>query len=82
MNKTQIFEFFRRLAEANPAPETELAYGNTYQLLVAVVLVILVAVVLVILGVDPSVVPVLLVAAALVLDAVTSNSSFPDSSCG
>ncbi|MBM3594782.1 MAG: endonuclease III [Alphaproteobacteria bacterium] len=38
MNKNQIFEFFRRLAEANPAPETELAYGNTYQLLVAVVL--------------------------------------------
>ena len=38
MNKDAIFEFFRRLAEANPAPETELAYGNTYQLLVAVVL--------------------------------------------
>ena len=38
MNKAAIFEFFRRLAEANPAPETELAYGNTYQLLVAVVL--------------------------------------------
>jgi endonuclease-3 len=38
MNRAQIFEFFRRLAEANPAPETELAYGNTYQLLVAVVL--------------------------------------------
>ncbi len=38
MTKAQIFEFFRRLAEANPAPETELAYGNTYQLLVAVVL--------------------------------------------
>ncbi len=36
MKKDQIFEFFRRLAEANPAPETELAYGNTYQLLVAV----------------------------------------------
>ena len=38
MNRAQIFEFFRRLAEANPAPETELEYGNTYQLLVAVVL--------------------------------------------
>jgi len=38
LKKDQIFEFFRRLAEANPAPETELAYGNTYQLLVAVVL--------------------------------------------
>ena len=38
MKKDHIFEFFRRLAEANPAPETELAYGNTYQLLVAVVL--------------------------------------------
>ncbi len=36
MKKDQIFEFFRRLAEANPAPETELAYGNSYQLLVAV----------------------------------------------
>jgi hypothetical protein len=36
LKKDQIFEFFRRLAEANPAPETELAYGNTYQLLVAV----------------------------------------------
>jgi len=38
MNRAQIFEFFRRLAEANPAPETELAFGNTYQLLVAVTL--------------------------------------------
>ena len=38
MKKDDIFEFFRRLAEANPAPETELAYGNVYQLLVAVVL--------------------------------------------
>jgi endonuclease-3 len=38
LKKDQIFEFFRRLAEANPSPETELAYGNTYQLLVAVVL--------------------------------------------
>jgi endonuclease-3 len=38
LTRDQIFEFFRRLAEANPAPETELAYGNTYQLLVAVTL--------------------------------------------
>ena len=38
MNRDQIFEFFRRLAEANPSPETELEFGNTYQLLVAVVL--------------------------------------------
>ncbi len=38
LNRNTIFEFFRRLAEANPAPETELAYGNTYQLLVAVTL--------------------------------------------
>ncbi len=38
MKRADIFEFYRRLAEANPAPETELAYGNIYQLLVAVVL--------------------------------------------
>ena len=38
MKKADIFEFFRRLAEANPHPETELESGNTYQLLVAVVL--------------------------------------------
>ena len=38
MNRAQVFEFFRRLAEDNPAPETELAYGNPYQLLVAVTL--------------------------------------------
>lgn len=36
MKKADIFEFYRRLAEANPDPETELAYGNAYQLLVAV----------------------------------------------
>ena len=36
MKKDDIFEFYRRLAEANPDPETELAYGNPYQLLVAV----------------------------------------------
>ncbi|SCW82936.1 DNA-(apurinic or apyrimidinic site) lyase /endonuclease III [Sphingobium faniae] len=38
MNRAQIFEFFSRLAEANPDPRTELEYGNDYQLLVAVVL--------------------------------------------
>ena len=38
MKKDQVFEFFRRLAEDNPAPETELEFGNVYQLLVAVVL--------------------------------------------
>jgi endonuclease III len=38
VKKDHIFEFFRRLAEANPSPETELEFGNTYQLLVAVVL--------------------------------------------
>ncbi len=36
--KAEIFEFFRRLAEDNPDPVTELAFGNTYQLLVAVVM--------------------------------------------
>ena len=38
MKAADTFEFFRRLAEDNPAPETELQFGNTYQLLVAVVL--------------------------------------------
>ena len=38
MTREQIFEFFRRLAEDNPSPETELEYGNPYQLLVAVTL--------------------------------------------
>ena len=38
MTRDQIFEFFRRLAEDNPSPETELEFENTYQLLVAVVL--------------------------------------------
>jgi endonuclease-3 len=38
LKKDDIFEFFRRLAEENPSPETELESGNTYQLLVAVVL--------------------------------------------
>ena len=38
MKKDQVFEFFRRLAEDNPAPTTELEYTNPYTLLVAVVL--------------------------------------------
>ncbi len=38
MKRADTFEFFRRLAELDPDPQTELAYGNTYQLLVAVVL--------------------------------------------
>ena len=38
MTRDEVFEFFRRLAEDNPAPETELEFGNVYQLLVAVVL--------------------------------------------
>ena len=38
MKRDDIFEFYRRLAEANPAPETELEYGNPYTLLVAVAL--------------------------------------------
>ena len=38
MNKAQVFEFYRRLAEANPSPETELEYFNPYTLLVAVAL--------------------------------------------
>ena len=38
MTKDETFEFFRRLAEDNPSPETELEFGNVYQLLVAVVL--------------------------------------------
>ena len=38
MKTTQIFEFFRRLAELNPEPETELEYRDPYTLLVAVAL--------------------------------------------
>ena len=38
MKRTDVFEFFRRLAESNPAPETELEYVNPYTLLVAVAL--------------------------------------------
>jgi endonuclease-3 len=38
VNKAQVFEFYSRLAEANPAPTTELEYSDPYTLLVAVVL--------------------------------------------
>jgi endonuclease-3 len=38
VKRERVFEFFRRLAEANPSPTTELESGNPYQLLVAVVL--------------------------------------------
>jgi endonuclease III len=38
MTRAEIFEFFRRLAEDNPDPQTELEFGNCYQLLVAVTL--------------------------------------------
>lgn len=38
MKKADVFEFFRRLAETNPSPETELESVNVYTLLVAVVL--------------------------------------------
>ena len=38
MKKADVIEFYRRLAEANPHPETELESVNTYTLLVAVVL--------------------------------------------
>ena len=38
MKKADVFEFFRRLADDNPSPETELEFTNPYTLLVAVVL--------------------------------------------
>jgi endonuclease III len=38
VKREKVFEFFRRLAEANPAPTTELDYTDPYTLLVAVVL--------------------------------------------
>ena len=38
MKKADVFEFYRRLAEGDPAPETELYYINPYTLLVAVAL--------------------------------------------
>jgi endonuclease-3 len=38
VNKADVFEFYRRLAEDNPSPETELEWTNPYTLLVAVAL--------------------------------------------
>lgn len=38
MTRDEVFEFFRLLAEDDPEPETELEYGNAYQLVVAVAL--------------------------------------------
>ena len=38
MKKTDVAEFYRRLADRTPNPETELEYCNSYTLLVAVVL--------------------------------------------
>ena len=38
MKPAQVFEFFRRLAELNPEPETELEYRDPYTLVVAVAL--------------------------------------------
>src|SRR4029079_5679607 len=38
MKREEVFEFFLRLAEANPSPTTELDYTDPYTLLVAVVL--------------------------------------------
>ena len=38
MKRDTIREFFRRLHDANPTPQTELEYASPYQLLVAVVL--------------------------------------------
>ncbi len=38
MKRADVFEFYRRLAEANASPEPELEYANPYTLLVAVAL--------------------------------------------
>jgi endonuclease-3 len=38
MKKADVFEFYRRLAETDPSPQTELDYVNPYTLLVAVAL--------------------------------------------
>ena len=38
MERASVFEFYRRLAEADPDPRTELEYQNPYTLLVAVAL--------------------------------------------
>jgi len=38
MNNAKRIEIFTRLRDANPAPETELEYGSTFELLIAVIL--------------------------------------------
>jgi endonuclease-3 len=38
VNRQKVFEFYSRLAEADPAPTTELEYSDPFTLLVAVVL--------------------------------------------
>ena len=38
MKRADVFDFYRRLAEADPHPQTELEYSNAYTLLVAVAL--------------------------------------------
>ena len=38
MKRADVFEFYRRLAEADPSPQTELEWINPYTLLVAVAL--------------------------------------------
>ena len=38
MERAQVFEFYRRLADADPDPQTELDWHNPYTLLVAVAL--------------------------------------------
>ncbi|NJA87862.1 endonuclease III [Rhodocyclus tenuis] len=38
MKAAERFEFFRRLRDANPAPQTELEYASPFQLLIAVIL--------------------------------------------
>ena len=38
MNRTRRLEMFRRLQAANPAPQTELEYTSTFELLIAVML--------------------------------------------
>ena len=38
MKREQVFDFYSRLAEANPSPTTELEYSDPFTLLVAVVL--------------------------------------------
>ncbi|MFK8082421.1 MAG: endonuclease III [Granulosicoccus sp.] len=38
MNNTKRLEMFRRFSEANPKPETELAYSSAFELLIAVIL--------------------------------------------